>query len=99
MRWIQREIKCKNCQKDFLPKSSKNIFCCRNCFKEDFAKRIKEQEEKFPIWTCSKCGNKTELTFDPTIENMRWLNFSCPFCTEYEINLTEYASVKDEPIN
>ena len=77
------KIRCKMCHIFFLPKSQKNIYCKRSCFKKAFYHRKKTEELnniKFPIFKCPSCSRNIELGFDPLREDNRWLDFKCPFC-------------------
>lgn len=95
------KIKCKTCGKRFLPKSEKNIFCERKCFKKDFYHRKKAEElqdKKFPVFLCPSCNKKIEIDFDPVIESLRWSYFSCPACNVLMINVSENIITQDVPI-
>lgn len=96
-----KEIACKTCQKMFLPKSDKNIFCNRRCFKKDFYHRKKAEEllnVKFPIFKCPSCSKGIPLTFDPVKEERMWLNFSCPFCNVLMIFVYEEIVAQDSSV-
>lgn len=93
-----KKIKCKTCGNVFVPKSDKNIFCHRRCFKKDFYHRKKAEELnniKFPSFKCPSCSVSIELTFDPVKEDRLWLNFSCPFCQVLMINVCEEITTQD----
>lgn len=95
MRFKKEEIVCKTCQKMFMPKSGRNIFCNRKCFKKDFAKRVPEGCKKFPIFLCPNCNERIELDFDPTVKSNQWLDFRCPLCNILMINVWEDIKTED----
>lgn len=75
-----------------MPKSEKNVFCKRKCFKKDFYHRKKAEELnniRFPVFKCPSCSVLIELTFDPVKDEKSWLGFSCPFCKTLLINVWE----------
>lgn len=76
--------KCKNCGKPFFPKSEKNIFCSRKCFKKDYYYRKKEEDDTgFPIYVCPKCGLRIKMEIHPIRDNLKWLEWHklpCPGC-------------------
>lgn len=95
------EIACKTCGKIFFPKSERNKFCSRRCFKKDFYHRKKAEElsaQKFPEFVCPKCGQDIILGFDPTKDTMRWLHYSCNGCNTLMIEVTEAIVVQDASI-
>lgn len=92
------KIICRTCKELFLPKSSRNIFCCRKCFKKDFAKRIQDGDKKFPSFNCPKCGQHIELDFDPALKSSHWLQFKCPGCNVLMINVGEDIKTEDTPL-
>jgi hypothetical protein len=95
------DIPCKTCKKKFTPKSPKNIFCCRSCFKIDFYRRKKLEElnnPKFPFFSCPKCNQKIQLDFDPSKEGALWLSFRCPGCNVLMISVSEDILTYDLPI-
>ena len=96
------KIECKTCGKLFMPKSEKNRFCTRKCFKKDFYHRKKGEEisaGKFPRFTCPSCGQKITLDFDPAKDTFRWLHYSCPGCNTLMINVSEEIVTQDESIS
>lgn len=95
MRFVNTPIPCKNCQKIFTPKCAKNVFCCRKCFKQDFHKRVKKNDNKFPAFICPNCKTRTILDFDPTQKGSKWLKFTCPNCNVLTINICEYITTQD----
>ena len=93
-----KKISCKTCSKSFFPKSEKNIFCSRRCFKKNYYHRKKAEELnniKFPMFKCPSCKRNIELNFDPVLDDRRWLNFSCPFCKILLINVCEQIITQD----
>lgn len=95
-----QQINCKTCDESFVPKSEKNIFCSRKCFKKDFYRRKKNEviEITFPDFICKSCNNKAALNFDP-IENPEiWLKFRCPNCSVLFINVVDTLSAEDEAL-
>ena len=83
MKKIIKKI-CPVCKKKFIPKSKRNQYDSRRCFKKNYYYKRKVQElletKKFPIFKCPSCSRNIELSFDPTKEDNRWLDFKCPFC-------------------
>lgn len=98
MHFEKREIICKTCKQSFLPKSSRNIFCCRKCFKMDFSTRIPEGGSKFPTFNCHNCNEKIQLDFDPAVKTSHWLQFRCPGCNILMINVWEEIKTEDIPL-
>ena len=95
------EIQCKTCGEMFMPKSPKNVFCTRKCFKKNFYHRKKAENlnaKKFPSFICPSCGKKVDLDFDPLTNNGKWTQFQCPFCRTLMINIVEYISTEDVKI-
>ena len=92
-------IFCKTCKEEFTPKSERNIFCSRKCFKKDFYHRKKAEElisiKTFPCFICPSCGNKVQLEFDPVKEGQNWLDFVCPGCNTLMINVSDQISTDD----
>lgn len=76
--------KCLTCGERFAPKSEKNTYCCRKCFKKANWHFHKAREltavVKFPTFLCPVCHNTITLNFDPVKENNRWLHYECPEC-------------------
>ena len=93
-------IKCKTCKKKFTPKSHRNKFCCRACFKKDFSERVKKESPRgFPCFDCPVCGQRIKLDFDPILNSTKWLSFSCPGCNMLMINVYEFITTEDETNN
>ena len=87
-----KKIKCKNCDVIFTPKSDKNVFHNRRCFKQSYYNRKKLEELnnlKFPSYKCQLCSRHIELDFDPMKDDRRWLDFTCPFCGFLMISVVE----------
>ena len=75
--------RCANeaCRSLFVQKHSRNIYCCRACFKKQYMKDIKIQEKMgFPIWKCPKCKENIQLNFFPKQDYEKWKNLECPEC-------------------
>lgn len=92
------KIRCGTCHKFFLPKSQKNVYCKRSCFKKAYYHHKKAEELKnikFPILKCPLCSRNIELDFDPIVDDNRWLNFKCPFCHVLMINVCEEIITQD----
>ncbi len=101
MRFVNVTIPCKTCGTRFLPKSPKNVFCTRKCFKKNFYHRKKLEDlnaKKFPSFVCPNCGKKIDLEFDPLLDELKWAHYECPFCRTLLINVCEYINTQDESI-
>lgn len=93
----KEKIHCKNCEKLFTPKSEKNIFCSRKCFKKDYYHRKKDSETSTNVrFICPECGNETILDFDITKNIQRWNNFSCPKCDVLFVNVFDEIIMTEE---
>lgn len=97
------KIRCGNCHQYFLPKSAKNIFCNRKCFKQNYYRRIKEADLKraktFPIFKCPICLNFIELSFDPILFDNMWLDFRCPICVSFlSVNVFELVGIQEKNV-
>jgi len=91
-------IKC-ICGKEFQPKSPKNRFCCRKCFKKEYLSRIKPKEKiSFPQFKCSKCGQHIKLNFHPEKDTTKWLKYRCLGCDTLFIDVCEEILADDVPI-
>lgn len=89
---------CPICKESFIPKSEKNIFSSRACFKKDYYHRKKAEELagiKFPEFTCPDCGQQIILNFDPAKESVRWTKYICPGCNTLMINVSEQIVTSD----
>ena len=96
------KINCPTCNKPFMPKSERNKYCKRSCFKKAFYHRKKAEELSachFPFFTCPSCGQEIRLPFDPVKENMKWLDYACPGCNTLMINVSEDIVTRDEAIS
>lgn len=96
------KIRCGSCKVFFLPKSQKNIYCKRSCFKKAFYYKKKAEEllerKKFPSFKCPSCSRSIKLDFDPVKEDRRWLDFSCPHCRVLMINVCEEIITQENSI-
>ncbi|HEA46431.1 MAG TPA: hypothetical protein ENH99_01480 [Candidatus Pacearchaeota archaeon] len=80
---------CPTCKKPFIPKSERNIYCCRSHFKKAYYYRKKKEESgigHFPVFNCPICEQKVILNFNPIKEIFRWEHFVCPGCNIIMIN-------------
>ena len=97
-----KERLCKNCGEIFLPASEKNVFCSRRCFKQSYYHRKKAEEllsvKGFPTFKCPHCDQVIKLDFDPVIDSLKWIDFTCPMCNVLMINVSEYIITGDVPI-
>lgn len=97
-----KERKCLTCKEKFIPKSEKNIFHSRQCFKRYYYHRKKAEELanlKFPTFKCPSCLNEVTLDFDPIKKPENWHQFICPYCSVLMINVSEKISAKDMSIS
>ena len=96
-----QKINCKTCGEEFTPKSEKNIFCSRKCFKKDFYIRKKNEVIviTFPDFICKNCGNKFSLDFDPIEDPEKWLSFRCPDCSVLFVSVSDALSAEDVHIS
>ena len=87
------------CHRWFTPKSDKNIYCRRLCFKKANYQKIKCEEslnaKKFPVFRCPTCGTTIELDFNPIKKSGRWLKFKCPECNVLMISVVDFVMTKD----
>lgn len=87
------------CKKEFTPKSDKNVYHNRKCFKKAYYHKKRAEklmEVKFPVFKCPSCSRTIELGFDPVKEDRLWLGFSCPFCSVLMINVWEEIITQDK---
>jgi len=87
-----RSVKCITCKEFFVPKSEKNKFCSRRCFKKDFYHRKRAGEisqNALPRFTCPSCGQCITLPFDPVKCEDAWTTYSCPGCNTLMINVSD----------
>lgn len=93
------KIPCPTCKKIFLPKSERNKYCKRSCFKKAYWHRMKGEEinshNKFPTFLCPNCGQKITLDFDPVKKSSLWLKYQCPGCNTLMINVCEIILTQD----
>ena len=94
---------CLTCGEDFVPKTARQVYCCRRCFKKAYTAKNKASE--YPIFACPSCRVKTPLDFHPKRNLNRWLEFCCSNCgycvtnhvdISIEIKITEVSSVATE---
>jgi len=100
--YTTKKISCLVCGKKFLPKSEKNYYCCRRCFKKAYYHKKKGEElnlKEYPFFICPKCLKQIKLDFDPATESTRWLHYSCPNCSTLMINVSETISIGDVSIS
>lgn len=83
--------RCKNCDKPFIPKTHRHLFCSRDCFTIDY--KNKNKVKQYPDYSCPDCGNKTRLTFFPRLSRAKWSKFKCPNCNQGNDN-DDYQEVK-----
>ena len=93
--------RCRTCKEWFMPKSDINVFCSRRCFKKHYYHEKKGEEEraqKYPEFTCPKCGQHILLAFDPARETFKWLKYWCPGCNSLNIHVVDTVAAEDKPI-
>ena len=61
-----------NCSNLFEPYSSRQVYCCRACFKKK-----NKKFSKYPSFVCPNCGKKTSLDFFPCFAPRKWSEFRC----------------------
>lgn len=86
------------CGEPFTPRSKKNVFCERRCFKLFDYRRHKElggNTKKFPVFTCPTCRNVINLDFHPIKRADLWLKFKCPHCNILMINVVDSIKTLD----
>lgn len=71
---------CKSCKKDFVAQKTKQWYCSRRCFKQDYFRKSKDKPGLFPVFVCEDCGLVTELRIDPVKDEFFWTDFKCPGC-------------------
>jgi DNA-directed RNA polymerase subunit RPC12/RpoP len=75
---------CETCGAEFRPKKSKQLYCCRKCFKKAYYRRTVVNKfgtgRPFPEYTCPNCGKKNILDFDPSKDYNAWLETVCKHC-------------------
>lgn len=77
--------RCSCCNKLFIIKHKRHVYCCRKCFKKDY--KIRMETESFPVFMCPSCGTETTLDFMPKKNTKEWYDFSCPKCGFEPISL------------
>lgn len=94
------EINCITCKTRFMPKSEKNKYCCRKCFKKDNYHKNKAKElaaAKFPGFLCPVCKKYIELDFDPVADSYRWLHYECPGCKAQMVDVSDQIEGSPSP--
>jgi len=97
-----KKIPCGTCGVMFEPKSDRNKYHNRSCFKKAFWIRQKEKGKlkgAFPSFGCPTCGQKITLDFDPVKEISKWQSYVCPGCNTLMINVSEKIFTQDRPIS
>jgi hypothetical protein len=90
--YILVPIPCTTCKTVFMPKSEKNKYCTRKCFKKDNYHKKKAEELtriRFPSFLCPSCEQRITLDFDPVIESLRWLHYECPGCDALMLDVSD----------
>ena len=91
--------RCLTCHKWFIPKSDKNIYCERICFKKANYKKMKGEEllnaKKFPVFRCPSCDTVIELDFNPIKKSRKWLKFKCPGCNVLMISVVDFVVTEE----
>lgn len=94
--------KCLTCNKLFIFKTARHLYCQRRCFKLADYRRNRDMnltKNKFPIFKCPSCDNVIVLDFDPAKKPQLWLKFKCPTCNTLMINVFEDIITKDDFIS
>jgi predicted RNA-binding Zn-ribbon protein involved in translation (DUF1610 family) len=89
---------CPTCKELFIPKSDKNIYCNRRCFKKDYHMRKKAEEltrVKYPSFNCPSCGQNIVLDFDPASDTLKWAKYICHGCNTLLISVSEDIIIND----
>jgi hypothetical protein len=97
MNQLEKRI-CRTCGQEFMPKCDINVFCSRRCFKKDYYHRKKGEEinaKIFPDFNCPNCGQHITLDFNPVLEPMRWLHYTCCGCNTLMINVSDEIVTHD----
>jgi predicted RNA-binding Zn-ribbon protein involved in translation (DUF1610 family) len=92
------ELKCGTCGVKFMPKSERQRYCCRSCFKKAFYHRKRAEElnrQKAPNFRCPLCDQYIILPFDPVENAELWTQYKCPGCFALIISVSENISAKD----
>src|SRR3990167_710461 len=96
------KIICPTCNEWFLPKTGRNEYCTRSCFKKFYYHRKKAEElanNRYPTFKCPSCREEITLNFDPIKKSDAWLNFVCPHCSVLMINVSEEIVTQDRAIS
>jgi DNA-directed RNA polymerase subunit RPC12/RpoP len=79
---------CKTCESNFEAFKTSQMFCCRECFRQDYYARQKIKKDKdlliiakkFPEYNCHGCGKRSPLDFQPKKNIAKYDKYCCPFC-------------------
>ncbi len=76
---------CKTCGIEFEAFKTSQMFCCRECFRQDYYARQKlkkalDTHRKFPEYCCHGCGRRSPLDFQPKNNMVKYDAYRCPFC-------------------
>lgn len=83
---MQIATKCKVCEKPFTAIKHTQLFCCRKCFKKDYAIRkrnemvVENARTKHYIYACALCNHRSEIPFNPMKDQRAAATYICPFC-------------------
>ena len=95
------KIKCGTCGVEFMPKSERNKYCTRSCFKKAFYHRKKAEElkaQKTPSFKCPSCDQHIILPFNPVDQPGLWAVYICPGCNTLMIRVSENIVTQDHSI-
>jgi len=76
---LKNKRKCLRCGKAFSPKNDKHLFCIRTCYRKYYWAKV-EKSNSFPKIICPHCNNKTELTFNPMKNYVKFRHVCCQHC-------------------
>lgn len=96
------ELKCGTCGIKFMPKSERQRYCTRSCFKKAYYHRKRAEElkaQKTPSFKCPSCDQHIILPFDPVTHSDLWATYICPGCNTLMINVAENIKTQDHPIS
>lgn len=75
---------CKTCGKQFTAIKTTQFFCSRKCFRKDYNKKKREEEQnrpkKYPGYNCANCKKISLMNFDPISNSKMFDEFECPYC-------------------
>jgi len=69
-------IKCVNCETEFLHNKKHHKFCSEECAEEH--KRV--DKHTFPKYICTKCRFEVQLCFSPVEDKRRFMEYKCEKC-------------------